>query len=164
MKTINKTLIAIAAFTALNANATISVDDTEQTSFDIGGEILPECKVTNNAATTATALDLSSAEAQRTASISLWCNTGQGTAKTTYSSINGGYMVSQEGKKIAYSIDISGTANDLSLTRDQTVNQVSGKGVDGAEATRSVSVKPLVTGFEYAGTYTDTIEVTVSYE
>lgn len=164
MNTFNKSIIAIAAFTALTANATISVSDTEQTSFDIGGQILPECKVANNASESATSLDLSSTEAQTTASISLWCNTGQGTARTTYESVNGGYMVSEEGKKIAYAIDISGTANDLQLTSAQTINQVAGNGVEGAEATRSVSVKPLVTGFEYAGTYTDTIEVTVSYE
>lgn len=163
MKTINKTLITIAAFTALNANAKIAIDADDNTSFDIGGEIKSECKVTNYSPERSTTLDLSSSEAQTTASVSLWCNTGQGTAKTTYSSQNGGFMVSEEGKKIAYSIDISGTANDLSLTSAQTVNQVVGKGTEGQESTRSIAVKPLVNGYEYAGIYSDTIEVTVSY-
>lgn len=164
LKASTKLIIALAASTALYANATISVSDNDQTSFDIGGQIQPECKVNNYSPERSVSLDLASGEAQTTASVSLWCNTGQGTAKTTYSSLNKGYMVSEEGKKIAYAVDISGTVNGMLLTSAQTVNQVTGKGVDGSEATRSVKVKPLITGFEYAGTYRDTIEVTVSYE
>jgi spore coat protein U-like protein len=164
MNKVTKAMIALAATTAFCANATISVDDTDTTSFDIGGSIEPECKVSNYSPERSTTLDLASGTAQTTASVSLWCNTGQGTARTTYSSLNNGYMVSEEGKKIAYSVDISGTANDMLLTSAQTVNQIVGTGVDGAQATRSVKVKPLITGFEFAGTYRDTIEVTVSYE
>ena len=163
MKALNNTILALAVTTAFGASATISVSDTETTSFDIGGQIAPECKVSNFSPERSTTLDLASSEAQTTASISLWCNTGQGTARTTYSSVNGGFMVNENGKKIAYAVDISGTANDLRLTSAQTVNQLVGKGTDGAEATRAVRVKPLITGFEYAGTYSDTIEVTVSY-
>jgi spore coat protein U-like protein len=164
MKASTKLIIALAASTAMYANATISVSDDNQTSFDIGGQILPECKVNNFSPERSTTLNLASGEAQTTASISLWCNTGQGTARTTYASANNGFMVSEEGQKIAYAIDISGTTNDMRLTSAQTVNQVAGQGVEGAEATRSVKVKPLITGFEYAGVYRDTIEVTVSYE
>lgn len=163
MKTLIKTIAIVSSVAALNANATISVSDTDQTSFDIGGQILPECKVSNYSPERSTSLDLSSSEAQTTASVSVWCNTGQGTASTTYASTNGGYLVNENGQQIAYSVDISGTANDLSLTSAQTVNQNAGSGVDGAEQTRTVSVKPIITGFEYAGTYSDTIEVTVSY-
>lgn len=163
MKTLIKTIAIVSSIAALNANATISVSDTDQTSFDIGGQILPECKVSNYSPERSTSLDLASSESQTTASVSIWCNTGQGTASTTYSSANAGFLVNENGQKIAYSVDISGTANDLSLTSDQTVNQVSGSGVQGAEQTRSVSVKPIITGFEYAGTYSDTIAVTVAY-
>ena len=159
-----KAMFALATTTAFCANATISVSDDDTTSFDIGGSIDAECKVSNYSPERSTTLDLASSTAQTTASISLWCNTGQGTARTTYSSLNNGYMVSEEGKRIAYSVDISGTTNDMLLTSAQTVNQVVGTGVDGARKTRAVKVKPLITGFEYAGTYRDTIEVTVSYE
>lgn len=164
MNKVTKTMIAIAATTAFCANASISVSDDDQTSFDIGGQIQPECKVSNSSSERSMALDLASSEAQTTASVSLWCNTGQGAARTTYSSLNNGYMVSAEGKKIAYSVDITGTANDMLLTSAQSIKQEVGTGVDGADVARDVKVKPLITGFEYAGTYTDTIEVTVSYE
>lgn len=163
MKNLTKTLALISAVMTLTANAEIAVTDTDTTSFDIGGEILPECKVSSYSPERSTSLDLSSSEAQTTASVSLWCNTGQGTANTTYASANAGFMVNENGQKIAYTMDVSGTASDLSLTSAQTVRQISGSGVDGAQQTRSVKIKPIVTGFEYAGVYSDTIEVTVSY-
>ncbi|XOV77500.1 MAG: hypothetical protein ACFHVJ_00230 [Aestuariibacter sp.] len=163
MKTFTKTIALLSTVVALTAQADIAVSDTDSTSFDIGGEIQPECKVSNSALNTATALDLSSTDAQTAANVSIWCNTGQGTASTTYSSQNAGFLVNESGKKIAYKIDIDGTANDLALTSDQTVAQQSGQGVEGADATKAVSIKPVVTGFEFAGTYSDTIEVTVAY-
>ena len=165
MKTLTKTLFAVATIAALNANAKISVDDTNSTSFDIAGKIDSQCKVSSNAGgDRSTSLNLASAEAQTTASISLWCNTGQSTAKTTYESRNGGYMVHKDGHRIAYAVDITGTASDMRLTSSRTVDQLTGTGVDGSVSTRAVKVKPLITGLEYAGTYTDTIEVTVSYQ
>lgn len=162
-KNIAKTFALLSTVAALSAHAEITVSDSDTTSFDIGGEILPECKVSNSASTSATSLDLTSTEAQNAASISIWCNTGQGTASTTYSSANAGFMVNENGQKIAYNLDIAGTASDLSLTSAQTINQASGAGVDGTDQARTVSIKPVVTGFEYAGVYSDTIEVTVSY-
>ncbi len=164
MNTFNKALIVLSSTFALAANAAISVSDSETTSFDIGGQIDPECKVSNYSPERSTSLDLSSTEAQTTASVSIWCNTGQGTASTTYASTNGGYLVNEDGNQIAYLVDISGgTASDMALTSPQSVNQVAGSGVDGSAASRAVMIKPQVNGFEYAGTYSDTIEVTVSY-
>lgn len=90
-----KAMFALATTTAFCANATISVSDDDTTSFDIGGSIDAECKVSNYSPERSTTLDLASSTAQTTASISLWCNTGQGTARTTYSSLNNGYMVSE---------------------------------------------------------------------
>jgi spore coat protein U-like protein len=163
MKNLTKTIALLSTVAALSAQANISVTDTDKTSFDIGGEIQPECKVSNSALSSATALDLSSTSAQTAANVSIWCNTGQAAASTTYSSQNAGFLVNETGKKIAYKIDIDGTASDLALTSDQVVSQESGQGVEGADASKSVSIKPVVTGFEYAGTYSDTIEVTVAY-
>ncbi|MBE1298986.1 MAG: hypothetical protein GJ680_03620 [Alteromonadaceae bacterium] len=164
MKTSIKLALILASSIAISANASISASNTEVTSFDVGGTVDPQCKVTNYSPERSTSLDLTTTDAQTTASISIWCNTGQGTAVTEYSSANNGYMVSSEGNQIAYRMDISGgIASDLLLTSPQTVNQTTGTGVNGSVQTRAVKIKPQVTGLEYAGTYTDTIAVTVSY-
>ncbi|MCC2607276.1 hypothetical protein [Planctobacterium marinum] len=165
MNTFIKTIAFSTLATSLNVAATISVDDTEQTSFDIGGEILPECKVNRTQANGATSLDLASTNSQDVASVEIWCNTGQGTANTTYSSANGGVLKNDthSGKDIGYLLDISDTATGLSLTSDQEVNQSSGSDVKGDSVAKTVSIRPQVSGFEYEGSYSDTITVTVSY-
>lgn len=165
MKTVLKTIAIIASAAALNANATISVDDDNQTSFDIGGQILPECKVNSTLSSGAATLDLASSSAQDVASVEIWCNTGQSSANTTYSSANGGVLKNDthSGKDIAYLLDIADTATSMSLTSDQEVAQSSGSDVEGASVARTVSIRPQVSGFEYEGSYSDTITVTVSY-
>lgn len=165
MKTLIKTIAIITTAAALNANATISVDDNNQTSFDIGGEILPECKVNSTATDGATGLDLAATTAQDVASVEIWCNTGQSTASTTYSSANGGVLKNDthSGKDIAYLLDIADTSTGLSLTSDREVSQSAGSDVEGASVAKTVSIRPQVSGFEYEGSYSDTITVTVSY-
>ncbi|BDX05958.1 hypothetical protein [Planctobacterium marinum] len=165
MKTLIKTIAIITTAAALNANASISVEDTNETSFDIGGEILPECKVNSTASNGATGLDLASTTAQDVASVEIWCNTGQSTANTTYSSANGGVLKNDthSGKDIAYLLDIADTSTGLSLTSDQEVSQSAGSDVEGASVAKTVSIRPQVNGFEYEGSYSDTITITVSY-
>lgn len=167
MKTINKTLIAIAAFTALNANAKIALDADDNTSFDIGGEITSECKIDNTSSNDALDLNLASSEAQSVASVEIWCNTGQSTASTTYSSLNNGKLKNgtNSGQDISYLLDIADTANGtgLDLSTARTVSQASGIGTSGESESKSISIRPQVSGYEYAGTYSDTISVTVSY-
>lgn len=151
----------LSAAVALNAGA-ISVTDTAQTSFEIGGEILPQCKVAKQTLTAASALDLTSSSAQAAANVSIWCNTGQGTATTTYSSENLGKLVHETAShQIGYELEVGGQTLDLS--QDRAVSQSAGSGTDGADQTTTVSIKPLVNGFEYSGVYADTISVTVSY-
>lgn len=164
MKTFLKTATLLSVVAAVNAHATILLTHTEQTSFLIGGNIAAECKVNSTAATNATSLDLSSSSAQNIANVEIWCNTGQSTASTTYESFNNGVLDNNthQGEDIAYLIDISETSSDLSLTSSQTVNQSASTGVNGASTSRTVSIKPQITGFEYEGAYSDTISVTVS--
>ena len=142
--------------------AKISLEDTSQTSFDISGTISAECKVTNTVTDTANSLDLASATAQNASTVSVWCNTGQSAADTTYSSVNNGYLINETGNRIAYSINVGQQANNLSLASPQTIEQFSGIGVNGETIATDVAIVPQVNGFETSGAYSDTISVTVT--
>ncbi|MCC2607279.1 hypothetical protein [Planctobacterium marinum] len=166
MKKFIKTVALLSVTAALNTNAAISVDDTAETSFEIGGTILPECKVNNTSSSGAMSLNLASTEAQGVATVEIWCNTGQSTANTTYESLNGGVLKNgtHSGEDIAYLLDISDTQTGIDLSTAQTVSQGSGADIEGASIARTVSIRPQVNGFEYEGSYSDTISITVSYE
>lgn len=145
------------------ASAKISLDDTNETSFDIGGTITAECKVNNNATDTSTALDLNSTTAQNASSVSVWCNTGQNSANTTYTSRNDGFLVSNTGERIPYNINVGDQGSNLSLATPQTIQQATGIGNAGETISTNVAILPQVNGFESSGAYNDTISVTVSY-
>lgn len=151
-------------YPAIDASAQISLDATEQTSFDIGGSIAAECKVANQSSDIATTLDLGSSSAQNAATISVWCNTGQNTADTIYSSANNGFLVDDAGNQIAYNINVGDNANALSLATPQTVQQNSGAGTEGDSQRSNLAIIPQVNGFETSGSYSDTIAITVSYK
>ncbi|MCC2607419.1 Csu type fimbrial protein [Planctobacterium marinum] len=133
------------------------------TSIEMGGTIEPTCKVRNNVKQRAVNLDLSSSRAQRTNNVFIWCNTGQSNAQATYNSLNGGYLRSENGDSIPYLFTVANTAANLSLTSPQTVTQRTGSGTAGKDKGRVIKVTPQINGFEYAGVYRDTIEVTVSF-
>lgn len=166
MKKLIKTVALLSVTAAINANATISVDDTNETSFEISGTILPECKVNSTAVTGATSLNLASTEAQSVASVEIWCNTGQSSANTTYESLNGGVLKNDthNGEDIAYLLDISDTETGVDLSSAQTISQGAGSDTEGLSVARTVSIRPQVNGFEYEGSYTDTISITVTYQ
>ena len=160
-----KTLLALAL--GLSSTAVFASDfdysKSSTTSWDVGGSIAERCVVNAfDGGDRSTSLDLSSTEAQTTASVSLWCNSRLGTARTTYSSHFGGVMINEEGDEISYTVDISGTQSGLDLSSPQSVNQVVNHGVNATGATRSVKVAPVVNGSEYAGIYRDIITVQVS--
>ncbi|XOV77504.1 MAG: hypothetical protein ACFHVJ_11135 [Aestuariibacter sp.] len=137
MTKLTKKITVLSALIALNAGA-ISVSDTEQTSFEIGGEILSECKVSNQTLSGASALDLTSASAQAAANVSIWCNTGQSTATTTYSSENLGKLVHETAThEIGYELEIGGQTLDLS--QDRSLSQNAGSGTDGADQSTTVA-------------------------
>lgn len=145
------------------ANAAISASETSQSQFGVGGTVEPQCKVRVKVRERSTTLDLTSATRQKTDNIFIWCNTGQNAATATYSSVNNGFMVNENGDKISYLIQIPNTtSSDVSLATPQTVSQRAGTGIDGTDRRRNVRVTPQVTGLETAGQYSDTIQVTVS--
>ena len=165
MKTLIKTIALLSATIAASANASISVEHDNSTEFDIGGIIAPECKVNSTATDDALALDLTSTSAQNIASVEIWCNTGDQHISATYTSDNNGVLKNDthNGKDIAYKINVGSAHQDLSLTSARTVNQEAGSDVEGESVAKTISIEPEVTGFEYEGTYSDTITVTVAY-
>lgn len=152
----------IALGFASSSHAAISASNNDTTSVDFGGSIEPVCKVRTNYRTRSIELDLTSNARQRTSGIFIWCNTGQTNAQTTYESLNGGNLVNENGNTIPYLIQIHNTLDDTSLATPQTVSQRTGTGVNGDDKGRNIRVIPVVNGFEYAGTYRDTIQVTVA--
>jgi len=141
-----------------------SETNENSTSIDMGGTIEPTCKVRNNVKQRSLNLDLSSSSAQKTNNVFIWCNTGQSKAQATYSSLNGGYLKNENGDLIPYLFTVANTASNLSLVTPQTVSQRTGSGKAGKDKGRVIKITPQVNGYEYAGIYRDTIEVTVSFD
>ncbi|MBE1298985.1 MAG: hypothetical protein GJ680_03615 [Alteromonadaceae bacterium] len=163
MKNKTKCIAISGCLITTGLSAAVTEADTDKTSFNIGGQILPECKVTSFSPEQATSLDLSTSNSQTTANVSVWCNTGQSAANTTYSSANAGYLVDDTGNRIAYNVGVSGTSSELNLTSPQIIEQVAGTGNQGETQDTTVSIIPQVNGLESAGSYSDTIAITVSY-
>lgn len=159
MKNLTKTLIALSMVASTANAAQLLGTDTNTTSFVIGGEIAATCKTTHTTQN-ATGINLGSAAAQTVASVNVWCNNGN-MATTTYSSTNNGKLVSGS-NEISYLMNVTDTATDVNLTSDQTVSQAAGAGTDGTVITKDIQIKPQVNGLETAGTYSDTITVTVT--
>lgn len=141
----------------------VSLASNANTEFEFGGKIDAICRVNYDPKARSTSLDLSSTTRQKTNRVFIWCNTGQSNASTTYHSVNGGYLMNENGDAIPYTIRIPETVEDMTLTSAQTVSQHSGTGTAGDDKSRMMWVTPQVTGFESAGSYTDIIQITVSY-
>ncbi|WP_117234839.1 hypothetical protein [Vibrio maerlii] len=158
-----KTLLALT----LGLSSTFAFADFDYaggsniSNWDIGGEIAERCVVDVSGIDRATNLDLSLQEAQGTVGVGLWCNTRGAKAHATYSSSNRGVLENEEGDAIAYtfSIDQSG---DLSLTANQTIEQMTGQGTAHGYQRKTMKITPMVTGREFAGIYRDTITVQVA--
>ena len=140
----------------------VSVSNGDVTSVNFGGDIEPVCKVRNNIKNRSLRIDLTSSARQKTNSVFIWCNTGQSNAQATYESLNGGNLVNENGNTIPYLVQIPQTLDNASLGVPQTVSQRAGSGINGSDKGRNIRVIPQVTGFEFAGTYRDTIQVTVA--
>ena len=164
MKTLLKTVALLSASVVLHSNAAITTGHSTETSFIISGSIQPQCKINSAEESRASDLDLTSAVAQAIATVEIWCNTSQSTARTTYSSINDGVLKNgtHAGKDIAYRMNVSGNNDTFDLTSARSINQASASGINGESESRTISIIPTVNGLEYEGTYTDTITVTVA--
>jgi spore coat protein U-like protein len=163
MKSWLRVFVGVSLATSTMATANIALTDDNTTSFDIAGEILPECKVTNQSSNQATQLNLASPDPQAATDVAIWCNTGQETANTTYSSANQGFLVNEQGNRIAYNLSLENSNGEFNLATAQTIQQRAGEGVDANGETQTLLIQPQVSGFETAGNYRDTVQITVSY-
>lgn len=163
MKQFKKSLLIAAMLATPLATNAIELTDTDTATFEISGTIEKMCKVSTYAGEPARAVDLSpGAAASTTSSVSTWCNTGQSTVATTFSSANSGKMKNEAGDEIGYTASLSGTGSAFDLTSDVTLAKVTSGNLDGSHVSRSFKVQPDVNGFERAGVYTDTITVQVA--
>lgn len=163
MKTLLKTALIASAFTSMAATAAISDSDTNTAVFNIAGTVQDTCKVKSNSAANASSLVIDSTQTlQSIGTLEVWCNTGRN-ATTTYSSANKGKLVNADNKEVAYTLDVGNIQSGINLSTDYTAASTdAGTGVSGASNSHDLKIKPLSTGLEYAGEYTDTITVTVS--
>lgn len=161
MKQLKKSLLIAAICASPVAVNAIELTDTDTATFEISGTIEKMCKVSTYAGEPTREVDLSAgAGASTTSSISTWCNTGQATVDTTFSSANGGKMKNEAGDEIGYSASLGNSTFDL--TDDVTVSKVTSGNLNGTHTSSSFKVQPDVNGFERAGVYTDTITVQVA--
>lgn len=163
MKTLMKTIVAASALASMTATANISVSDTNTAVFNIGGTIEPMCKVNSVASASAQTLIFNETNAtQDIGTLAVWCNTGNN-ATTKYASANNGFLV-DGANKIGYTLDVGSIASAIDLTSEYTAaNTDAGSDRNGTSSDHVLKITPKSTGLDYAGTYSDTITVTVSY-
>lgn len=163
MKTLINTIAAATVLTAMSANAGISVTDTNQAVFNFGGTIEPMCKVKSTASASAANLTIDQNNAtQDIGTLEVWCNTGR-SATTKYASANNGFLV-DGANKIGYTLDVGSFANAVDLASEYTAaNTDAGADRNGTSKSHDLKITTKSTGLDYAGSYSDTITVTVSY-
>lgn len=163
MKTLIKTIVAGSVLASMTATADISVSDTNTAVFNIGGTIEPMCKVKSLASAGAASLVIDENNTtQDIGTLEVWCNTGRN-ATTKYASANNGFLV-DGANKIGYTLDVGSIASAVDLTSEYTASSTNaGTGRNGASENHTLKVTPKSTGLDYAGSYSDTITVTVSY-
>jgi hypothetical protein len=163
MNTLLKTIIFASAVTSVSATAAITVSDTNSAIFNIGGTIDAMCKVKSTGSANAAALIIDESNTtQDIGTLEVWCNTGRN-ATTKYSSSNNGFLV-DGANKIAYTLDVGSFASAIDLASDYTASATeAGTDKTGSTKSHALKITPISTGLDYAGQYSDTITVTVSY-
>lgn len=154
-KTAIRALLAASFLTAGAAQAASSVQ------IPLTGVLPKACDVSAFLNGPFDALDMTSTSVQGSESITARCNYG-GTLSVTLSSLNAGKMVNRShgGAEVPYGVTISGSPlNNASLASPQTISNW--PAVTNAVQTRSISVT-LANAATVAGTYTDTITVSVA--
>ncbi|WP_440056765.1 hypothetical protein ACSLBF_17960 (plasmid) [Pseudoalteromonas sp. T1lg65] len=162
MKTLLKSLFVASAITSISAAAAVSDTSGTEAKFSFEGTIEPMCK-TDSGTNSVTGLILdASKQTQEIGTLDVWCNTGEN-ATTEYTSANGGYLVSGD-NKIAYTLDIGDTTGvELQNgTFKHSKATAAGTGRFGETKATALKITPQSNGLDSAGTYSDTITVTVS--
>ncbi|MEJ6476609.1 hypothetical protein [Pseudoalteromonas piscicida] len=165
MRTILNSLIAGLASTPLLVLAAVVDTTASESKFSFEGTIDPICKTTSAASNTS-GLNLDSSQTtQQIGILEVWCNTGEN-ATTSYSSANGGFLVSdnEQGSKLAYTLNVGDTEGiDLQNgVYQHTKATAAGTGRAGETKATILNITPLSNGLNAAGTYSDVITVTVS--
>ncbi|KJY92513.1 hypothetical protein CWB89_12270 [Pseudoalteromonas piscicida] len=164
MNTLLKSLFVASAITSMTAAAAVVETTGNEASFTFEGTIEAMCK-TDSGSNSVTNLNLDSTqETQEIGTLDVWCNTGEN-ATTEYSSANGGFLVADNGKssKIAYTLDIGSTSGvDLQSGTYKHLTTLAGTGSAGDTQATTLKITPQSNGLNDAGTYSDTITVTVS--
>ncbi|MCF6435444.1 hypothetical protein [Pseudoalteromonas sp. MMG022] len=165
MITILKPLFAISAIISLSTMSAVTETTGSEAQYSFTGTVEPMCK-TSSGTNSVTGLNLSTtSQAQEIGTLDVWCNTGEN-ATTTYSSANGGYLVADnaQNSKLAYTLNIGDTTGiDLQAGAYEHLNATAaGTGSSGETQATLLKITPQVNGLNEAGTYSDTITVTVS--
>ncbi|WP_105169103.1 hypothetical protein [Pseudoalteromonas sp. T1lg23B] len=164
MNTLLKSLFVASAITSMSAAAAVAQTTGTEASFSFEGTIEPMCK-TDSGTNSVTGLNLDSTqETQEIGTLDVWCNTGEN-ATTEYSSANGGFLVADnaQSSKIAYTLSIGNTTGvDLQGGTYKHLTTLAGTGSTGETQATSLKITPQTNGMNDAGTYSDTITVTVS--
>ncbi|AOT10975.1 hypothetical protein [Pseudoalteromonas luteoviolacea] len=166
MNALLKTLFVATAFTSISASAVVTDITGTEAKFSFEGTIEPMCKTSSGNSNSVTGLKLdSSQQTQDIGTLDVWCNTGEN-ATTEYTSANGGFLVANnaKGSKIAYTLNIGDTTGiDLQTgTYKHSKATAAGTGVSGETQATALKITPQSNGLNDAGTYSDTITVTVS--
>ncbi|MDK1288270.1 hypothetical protein [Pseudoalteromonas umbrosa] len=166
MKTLLKSLFVATAFTSISAAAAVTSTTGTEAKFTFEGTIEPMCKTSSGSSNSITGLKLDSTQqTQEIGTLDVWCNTGEN-ATTEYTSANGGFLVANnaQSSKIAYTLNIGDTSGiDLQTgTYKHSKATAAGTGTSGETQATSLKITPQSNGLNDAGTYSDTITVTVS--
>ncbi|WP_462151921.1 hypothetical protein [Pseudoalteromonas xiamenensis] len=166
MNTLLKTLLVATAITSAAANAAnVTSTSASEAKFSFAGKIDPMCKTSSGTTNSVTNLVLdASQQVQDIGTLDVWCNTGKN-ATTEYTSANGGFLVADnaQSSKIAYMLTVDGISDiNLQTGKYSHTATLAGTGTSGETKATALKIKPLSNGLNDAGTYSDTITVTVS--
>ncbi|ODB35678.1 hypothetical protein BB427_17075 [Pseudoalteromonas sp. BMB] len=165
MNTIQKSLFAVLVSAPMFVHAAVIDTTASEGKFSFEGTIDPTCKTISTENNT-TGLNLDASQTtQQIGVLEVWCNTGEN-ATTSYSSANGGFLVSDngQGSKLAYTLNI-GDSEGIDLQNgvyQHTNATAAGTGSSGETKATPLNITPLSNGLNAAGTYSDVITVTVS--
>jgi spore coat protein U-like protein len=163
MQILVKITIVTTLFASVAAYTAISESDTNTAVFNFGGTVEEICKVKSAGTASASSLVIDSSNtAQTIGTLEVWCNTGR-SASTKYASSNNGYLVNGD-NQIAYTLAVGDLATDMDLSQAQVLSATdAGSDTKGSAKEHVLKIKPVTTGVDLAGDYSDTITVTVSY-
>jgi spore coat protein U-like protein len=151
-----RTIIASAAVAAFTATGAMALTDT--ITVPLTGELAKSCTLDAFLNGPFDALDMQSTATQGAESITVNCNYG-GSAQITFSSANGGKLISGA-NSVDYALEVSGGVLPATVLSAPATGTFSGFSAN-ANASRSMKVT-LQQPATVAGTYTDTITATVT--